>query len=118
MQSMAYKHVVFADRLVGMTVQDGLVRMDLAVNAGTVKGSDDSTKQRMEVTTQLEMPLVAFDNAVAMQQKALLQLGEQGKKRRAAKIDDAPPSTRVRATSSPRCAPLVWRWQATERLPC
>lgn len=87
---MPSKQIVFADRLVGMSIQNGLVRIDLAVNAGTVKGSDDKTKQRMEVTTQLVMPLDAFANGVAMQQKALQQLVEQNKSRRAAKTDDAP----------------------------
>ena len=86
---MPNKQVIFSDRIVGLSVQNGLVRIDLAVNAGTVKGNDDKTKQRMEVTTQLVMPLDAFANGVAMQQKALQQLVEQNKKRRAAKTDDA-----------------------------
>lgn len=73
-QQMANKQIVFADRLVGLTVQNGLVRLDLAVNAGQVKDKDGKTGQRMEVNSQLVMPLDAFVNAVAMQQNALKQV--------------------------------------------
>ncbi|MBL0090300.1 MAG: hypothetical protein IPP87_13340 [Ideonella sp.] len=68
---MANKQIVFSDRLVGLSIQNGLVRLDLAVNAGTVKGKDDKPAQRLEVTTQLVMPLDAFANAVDMQRKLL-----------------------------------------------
>lgn len=71
---MANKQIVFADRLVGLTVQNGLVRLDLAVNAGQVKDKDGKTGQRMDVTTQLVLPMDAFVNAVAMQQNALKQV--------------------------------------------
>jgi len=71
---MSNKQIVFADRLVGLTVQNGLVRMDLAVNAGQVKDKDGKTGQRMDVTSQLVMPLDAFVNAVAMQQNALKEV--------------------------------------------
>ncbi len=79
---MSNKQIVFADRLVGLTVQNGLVRLDLAVNAGQVKDKEGKTGQRMEVTSQLVMPLDAFVNAVAMQQNALKQIvsrAQQGK---------------------------------------
>ncbi len=71
---MANKQIVFADRLVGLSLQNGLVRLDLAVNAGQVKNKEGKTGQRMEVTTQLVLPLDAFANAVAMQQNALKQV--------------------------------------------
>lgn len=71
---MANKQIVFADRLVGLTVQNGLVRLDLAVNAGQVKDKEGKTGQRMEVASQLVMPLDAFVNAVSMQQNALKQV--------------------------------------------
>lgn len=76
---MAYKQVIFADRLVGMTVQDGLVRMDLAVNAGQVKGKDEQVSQRLEITTQLVMTLDGFVNAVGMQQRLVKELAAKQK---------------------------------------
>ena len=77
---MPNKQIVFADRLVGLTIQNGLVRMDLAVNAGQVKGKDDKVGQRMEITSQIVMPLDAFTNSVAMQQRMLKELVERTKK--------------------------------------
>lgn len=77
---MPNKQIVFSDRVVGLTVQNGLVRMDLAVNAGQVKGKDDKVGQRMEITTQLVMPLEAFVDAVAMQQNLLKQVVARSKK--------------------------------------
>lgn len=71
---MPSKQIVFADRLVGLTVQNGLVRLDLAVNAGQVKDKEGKTGQRMEVTSQLVMPVEAFANAVNMQQNVLKQI--------------------------------------------
>jgi hypothetical protein len=71
---MANKQIIFSDRLVGLSLQSGLVRLDLAVHAGAVKGNDDKPAQRMEVTTQVVMPLEAFANAVAMQDKMLREL--------------------------------------------
>lgn len=77
---MPNKQIVFSDRLVGLTVQNGLVRMDLAVNAGQVKGKDDKVGQRMDITTQVVMPLEAFVDAVAMQQNLLKEVVARGKK--------------------------------------
>jgi len=74
---MANKQIVFADRLVGFSVQNGLARLDFAVNAGQVKDKDGKTGQRMEITSQLVMPLDAFVNAVAMQQNALKQVASR-----------------------------------------
>jgi hypothetical protein len=87
--AMPNKQIVFSDRLVGLTVQNGLVRMDLAVNAGTAKDKDGKTGQRMEVTTQLVMPLDAFASALAMQQNLLKEVVERGKKAQANKAPSA-----------------------------
>ena len=81
---MSNKQYIFSDRLVGLNLQNGLVRLDLAVNAGTVKGKDDKPAQRMEVTTQVVMPLEAFANAVAMQDKLLRELVARDKASREA----------------------------------
>lgn len=78
---MAYKQVVFADRLVGITVQDGMVRIDLAVNAGQVKDKDEQVKQRLEITTQLVMPFEGFVNAVGAQQRLVKEIADKQKKR-------------------------------------
>lgn len=86
---MAYKQVVFADRLVGLTVQDGLVRLDLAVNAGQVKDKDEQVKQRLEITSQLVMPLEAFVAAVDMQARLVKQLADKQKAQRAVKAPAA-----------------------------
>ena len=80
---MTNKQVIFSDRMVGLSLQNGLVRLDLAVNVGTAKDTDDKPAQRMEVTTQVVMPLDAFANAVAMQQNLLKQAIEQSEKQRA-----------------------------------
>lgn len=77
---MANKQIVFADRLVGFTVQNGLARLDFAVNAGQVKDKEGKVGQRMEVTSQLVMPLDAFVNAVGMQQDALKQVVARAQK--------------------------------------
>lgn len=79
---MANKQIIYTDRVVGITVQNGLVRMDLAVFAGTGKGKDDKPVQRMEITTQVVMPLEAFANAVAAQEKLLKELIAREKKAR------------------------------------
>lgn len=81
---MPSKQIVYSDRLVGLNLQNGLVRMDLAVNAGTGKGKDDKPVQRMEITTQVVMPLDAFANAVAAQEKLLKELIARDKKAREA----------------------------------
>ena len=81
---MSNKQIIFADRLVNLTVQNGLVRLDLAVNAGTTQGKDDKPAQRLDITTQLVMPLDAFANAVGVQQNFLQQVAEQVKKQREA----------------------------------
>lgn len=86
---MAYKQVVFADRMVGLTVQDGLVRIDLAVNAGQVKDKDEQVKQRLEITSQLVIPLEAFVAGVGMQQRLVKELAEKQKARRTVKAPEA-----------------------------
>ncbi len=86
---MAYKQVVFADHLVGITIQNGIVRMDLAVNAGQVKDKDEQVKQRLEITTQLVIPLDGFVNAVGMQQRLVKELADKQKQKRSLKAPAA-----------------------------
>jgi len=87
---MANKQIIFSDRLVGLGIHNGLVRLDLAVHAGTGKGKDDKPAQRLDVTTQLVMPLEAFANAVALQQNMLQQLIAREKQLREAAAAQAP----------------------------
>lgn len=76
---MANKQMIFADRMVGASVHNGIVRLNLAVHAGTVTDKDGKTAQRMELVSQLVMPLDAFAEAVNMQQNMLRQLVERSK---------------------------------------
>lgn len=80
---MANKHVVFSDRIVGLSVQNGLVRIELAVVSGSAKGKDGKAKVQLEVTHQLVMPLEGFAASVGMQDKLLKELVAREKKRRA-----------------------------------
>ncbi len=68
---------VFADRIVNITVQGGLVRIDL----GTVETYMDGQerKQRTEVTNRLVMPLEGYVRSFAMQQRMVNQLNERAR---------------------------------------
>lgn len=82
---MANKQVIFADRVVGLSVHNGLVRIDLGVAAGTSKGKDGKPLLKVEGTHQLVLPLDAFAAAVDMQGKLLKELVSRQKKGREAK---------------------------------
>ncbi|MBI5259527.1 MAG: hypothetical protein HY855_23700 [Burkholderiales bacterium] len=88
---MANKQTVFADRIVGLSVQNGLVRVDLATIAGPAKNKEGKDGLKLDVTHQLVLPLDAFVNGVAMQQKLVQELVARQQKRnaKAAKADDA-----------------------------
>lgn len=88
---MPNKQVIFSDRMVGLSIHNGLVRMDLAVVAGTGKTKDDKDALKMEVTHQLVMPMDAFVAAINSQQNLLKQVIERQNKRRA-KAEDAEPA--------------------------
>lgn len=77
---MAYKNIVFADRVVGISMSNGVVRIDLAINAGTTKGKDDQPAQRLEITHQLVMPLEGFVAAQDFQQRLLNEIAAQQKR--------------------------------------
>lgn len=74
---MAQKQSIFTDRVVGVSIHNGLVRLDLAVFAGTGKDKDGKPGTRMDITHQLVMPLDAFVNATQSQQKLLQQLAQR-----------------------------------------
>jgi len=76
------KQGVFADRLVNASVHNGLVRLDLAVFAGTAQDKDGKPAIQLEPTHQLVMPLEAFAAAVATQDKGLKELAAFEQRRR------------------------------------
>lgn len=88
---MPSKQIIFADRVVGLTVQGGLVRMDLAVNAGTARDKEGKTAQRMEVTAQVVLPVEAFANAVEMQGKVLKEIATRSARTAPRAPSDASP---------------------------
>lgn len=82
---MANKQVIFADRLVALSVHNGLVRLDLGVVSGASKSKDGKPAVKLEATHQLVLPLDAFAASVDMQGKLLKELVSRQKKGREAK---------------------------------
>lgn len=80
------KQVVFADRLVNAFVHNGLVRLDLAVFAGTTQDKEGKPAIQLEPTHQLVMPIEAFAAAVAAQDKVLKELAAFEQRRREAAV--------------------------------
>ncbi len=81
---MANKQVIYSDRLVNISLQGGMVRIDLAVMAGTAKGKDDQPAVRLETTHQLVMPLDGFVDGVRMQERLVKGLIAREEQQRAA----------------------------------
>lgn len=92
---MASKQVIYSDRLVNISLQGGMVRLDLAVMAGTAKGKDDQQAVRLETTHQLVMPLDGFVAAVRTQERLVKELIARDQQQRAA----------ASAASEPAAAP-------------
>lgn len=78
---MANKQVVFSDRIVGLSVQNGLVRIDLATIAGPAKTKEGKDGLKMDVTHQLVLPMDAFVAGLGMQQNLLKELSARQQKR-------------------------------------
>ncbi|MBI3367886.1 MAG: hypothetical protein HY021_05405 [Burkholderiales bacterium] len=89
---MAAKEIVFSDRLVGIGIHNGLVRLDLATFAGMAKGADDKPAIKLDATQQLVMPLDAFVAAVAMQDQFVKELAAREQQRREARATEAAPA--------------------------
>ncbi|WP_395698901.1 hypothetical protein [Aquabacterium sp.] len=89
---MANKQVVFSDRIVGLSVQNGLVRIDLATIAGPAKTKEGKDGLKMDVTHQLVMPMDAFVAGFGMQQKLIRELSARQQKR-SLKAPAAPEAT-------------------------
>lgn len=82
---MSNKQILFADRLVGLSVQGPTARLDFGVIASTGKGKDGKPATKIDIVHQLVMPLDAFVQAVAVQDKVVKELLARDKKRREAK---------------------------------
>lgn len=78
---MANKQVVFSDRIVGLSVQNGLVRLDLATIAGPAKNKEGKEGLKLDVTHQLVIPMDAFLAGFNMQQKLVQELVTRQQKR-------------------------------------
>lgn len=87
---MSKKQIVFADRLVNISVHAGLARIDFASFAGATQGQDGKPNIQLEITHQLVMPLEAFAQAVASQDKVLKELAAIEQRRREADTAPAP----------------------------
>lgn len=87
---MANKQSIYADRIVGFSIHNGLVRMDLAVFAGTGKNKEGEAVTRMDVTHQVVLPLDAFVAATNAQQNMLKQLADRQAKAAAKAAEAAP----------------------------
>lgn len=78
---MPNKQVIFADRIVGLAIHNGFVRIDLAVVAGSGQTKAEQPGLKMQVTHQLVMPLDGFVAGMTAQQNLLKSLSERRKKR-------------------------------------
>lgn len=78
---MANKQTVFTDRIVGLSVQNGLVRIDLATIAGPAKTKEGKDGLKMDITHQLVLPIDAFVAGFNMQQKLVKELVSRQQKR-------------------------------------
>lgn len=92
---MSNKQILFADRLVGLAVQGTTARLDFGVIAGTGKNKDGKPATKIDVTHQLVLPLDAFVQAVAVQEKVVKELLARDKKRREAKPAAAPATDKI-----------------------
>ena len=74
------KSNIFADRIVNISVHNGVVRMEL----GTMDApaANDKKAATLDVTHRLVMPIEGFVASVRIQQSALKAMAERGKKER------------------------------------
>jgi hypothetical protein len=83
---------LFADRILNISIQNGLVRIDLGTVDTYLDGEE--RKQRTELTQRLVMPVDGFVRSFAMQQRMVNQLNERAKQAQGAAAEaDAPAST-------------------------
>ena len=83
---------LFADRIINLTIQNGLVRIDLGTVDTYLDGEE--RKQRTELTQRLVMPVDGFVRSFAMQQRMVNQLNERARQAQGAAAEaDVPAST-------------------------
>jgi hypothetical protein len=89
---MANKQVVFTDRIVGISIQNGLVRLDLAVVSGQAKGKDGKPAVKMDITHQVVLPVDGFLAGFNIQQKLVKELATRQQKKNSAKAPAEKPA--------------------------
>jgi len=78
----------FADRLVNMSIHNGLVRMEFGI--GQVTTEDGKQAVKYETTQTVVMPLDGFANALRLQQRVMSELADRASKAAAAGGESAP----------------------------
>ncbi|HPA88871.1 MAG TPA: hypothetical protein PK072_05290 [Quisquiliibacterium sp.] len=81
----------FADRLINMSIHNGLVRMEFGTGQSAVEDGKQTTKY--ETTQSIVMPLDGFANALRLQQRLMSELVDRANKAKAAAGDAAAPAT-------------------------
>ena len=73
------EEVIYADRMINISIQAGLVRISLGVLESPVEGKEPEAR----ATHRLVMPIDAFIAAGRLQNQALRAIAEEQKKRQA-----------------------------------
>ena len=89
---MANKEVICSDRIVGLSVQNGLVRIDLAAITGRAKTKEGKDGIKLEVTHQLVIPLDGFVDGFNSQQKMMQELMARQQSRAQATVAPTEPA--------------------------
>lgn len=98
---MANKQIIFSDRIVGLSVQNGLVRLDLAAITGPAKTKEGKDGIKLEVTHQLVIPLDGFVEGFNSQQKLMQELvARQQNRAQAAAAAVAAPAEQASAATA------------------
>lgn len=87
---MATKQYLFADRIIGISVQGTTARIDFGVATQTAT-KEGKTEAKVDPTHQLILPLDSFIQAVAVQEKVAKELITRSKKRRDSKTTTPAP---------------------------
>ncbi len=77
----------FADRLVNVSIHNGLVRLEFGIGQAAVEEGKQTTK--FEATQSIVMPLNGFAAALKLQERMMSQLVERANKAKAAAAQEA-----------------------------
>jgi hypothetical protein len=87
--------IIFADRIMGIALQNGLVRMELGVMESPRKGEP----QKIALTTKLVMPLEGFVNSFNLQESVIKELVARQARAQSAPADAATPEASADANA-------------------